>query len=569
MRSKIAAVVGTVLALSGVASVHAANTLYWDSNGGADGVGGDGVWQGAAGNWASNSAGTTTASWANANRDTADFRGTAGSVGISGTVEAGQLSFNAGGYTLSGGAITLGRAAGTGSATLINFANGSGTNTISSPITISDSDNSGAATYTLINNTAGTLTLGSIALTTSGGSASGAKTLTLAASNASGTVIVNGDLTKGLTGTASASLAIGNASSSTNNGTFYLNGSSGIGATSIGGGTIYLGKADSLGTGFTVGSSGSVGYTSILTNGAVAVTGTNFSELKGKSTADNTIGGATADDSSFGMNIKFSGGGSSIHLTAAAGGRVEFGGTNQGAQPFNKIGSGVVAFTATAGNGFSGTVAIDNGTLLAMNTSNTYKTGSGGTSGSATGTGAVTINAGGALGGTGYIGNSNYATATVAAAAASSIITPGDMNKSGVSSIGTLHLYNGLTAADGATFYYDLDGSSIDGLDLGASALALGGTATFNFLSLGTVTTGTPYSLVSGTGTWSGSPTFVFHAPTGYQLDSAYGTGGYVWDTSAHALSVQFAAVPEPTTLAACGLLAFGLLRRSRRNICC
>ena len=64
-------------------------------------------------------------------------------------------------------------------------------------------------------------------------------------------------------------------------------------------------------------------------------------------------------------------------------------------------------------------------------------------------------------------------------------------------------------------------------------------------------------------------PTFAFAAPDGYLLNTAYGSGnGYVFDTTAKSLSVQFVAVPEPSTcvlLAASGLLGCAWLCRRFR----
>ena len=205
---------------------------------------------------------------------------------------------------------------------------------------------------------------------------------------------------------------------------------------------------------------------------------------------------------------------------------------------------GVVKFSRATGNTYDGGTTVHAGTLLVMNTS-----------GSATGAGSVTVNSGARLGGIGYISGS------VTATGATSTFAPGDLN-----AIGVLHLSGGLVANAGATFSFDLNGVSADKIDFSAGAVTLNGVITFNFNSLGTIQAGTVYSLFDGSGTWSGSPTFVFNNPSGYILDTNYGGGnGYIWDAANHSLTVQFAAIPEPRTMTLIAIGAYLLLWRSRK----
>jgi hypothetical protein len=202
-----------------------------------------------------------------------------------------------------------------------------------------------------------------------------------------------------------------------------------------------------------------------------------------------------------------------------------------------------VAFTRAGGNEYYSSTIINKGTLLLMNTS-----------GSATGFGTstfapavVSIASGAGLGGTGS------SAVIVDALAADSILTPGDMTKEGVSSIGTLNLDGGMTAANGVTLNIDIDGATSDRVDFGTGTVNIDGVVTVNFNALGSVEVGIVYSVLVGTGTWSdSSASFIFNTPDGYVLDSSYGGGnGYVWDTTegSGSLSVMF-AVPEPATYA-------------------
>lgn len=290
---------------------------------------------------------------------------------------------------------------------------------------------------------------------------------------------------------------------------------------------------------------------SLLTNGAFTIA--NRVDVNGATDSIRTIGGNTAHTSTFSGFINPNSG-VDLRFVAANGGRANFTGTMSSggttrplkieAQP-----NGIVALAAAGGFGITRPVNVNSGTLLILNSS-----------GSGAGSGAVTVASGAALGGTGI------QTSAITASTATSILTPGDIDTGGDSQIGNLRLHGGLTANSGATFNFDINNASIDTIDFSAAALSLGGTATFNFTNLGTVLTGTPYDLFTGTGAWSGSPTFAFNAPAGYMLDLSYGDGdGYDWNPGANELSVQFAVIPEPASVVlTVGGAAIVVLRRRR-----
>ncbi len=211
---------------------------------------------------------------------------------------------------------------------------------------------------------------------------------------------------------------------------------------------------------------------------------------------------------------------------------------------FSKIGTGTQILNGD--NTISGTVSANAGTLLFNGTSTT---------------GAISVASGARFGGSGSV------TGRATLSAADSVLIAG-----GDGSIGNLTLSGGLTAANGATFNFDANGASVDTIDFGSASLDLQGTVTVNFNDLGSLQTGTAYSLLTGSGDWSSSvsASFVFDSPTGYELDTSYGSGnGYVFDAINHELSVQFVstgAIPEPSTAALIGGAVVMLIATGRRR---
>jgi autotransporter-associated beta strand protein len=578
------ALLSLCLLTAGLSPLSAA-TLYWDTNGVTPGLGEAGTWQEGSGNWSTDTSGTLPTTWINANRDTADFRGTAGAVTLGGGVSAGAVLFNAGGYTLSGADLTLGRASGTGNVTILNYASGTGANAISSNIIVDDVGTVGTVTnYTFNNSGTGSLTLGgNITLNYGSGTPAGNKTLVFQTGTSSASITLNGNIAQGANGGAASlwALTIGQGGSSQANaqainGTFYINGSNTYGrGTTISGGTVILGHSNALGSGtISVGNSGARGEMKLLTEGALTIT--NAVSVSGAATSQVYIGGNSAHESTYSGGFNLNGFGTSGSpgtistpnpiLTAVAGGKVNFTGVLAASSGIPrgiiKQGAGIVSLGSLTGNTYKGPTLINEGTLLIMNTSGSA---TGDASQLAPGSVAVTVAANARLGGTGFT------TGLVGASAATSVFTPGGMTKEGVSSIGTLNLTGGLTAANGASFAFDVNGTLADAINFGSAALDLDGTVTLDFTSLGTVQTGAAYSLFTGTGDWSSvSATFAFNGPAGYVLDTTYGSGnGYIFDASNHLLTVQFAAVPEPSTyalFAGAGILLLATRRKIRAS---
>jgi len=532
-RSVSVALIVGLLVISPV--VHAVD-LYWDTNGGTGGVGGTGTWENGQGNWSTNSAGTSPTTWSNATppADLARFQGTPGTVTVSGTVNATGLRFDAGGYTLQGSPILTNLDNG------IQYVTGTGNTVLSNDMVRYRANSSSAQTLNITNSGSGTLEIsGNFSYVGGTGTVTGTSRTDFFATTADSVVIMNGSLT-------GSGFVSGGVLRTQGSGTVILNNdNTGFASVRPKSGTLLLGNNLALGaSGGAFGDSAdnAVPLIRMLTNDAITI-GNPISFQGDATLTTRVLGGNTADISAFNGNLTFATAGSGMTpvLTAAAGGRVNFTGamTNNPGLAIqigeNSSATGIVAFDRAAGIAATRGVSVNFGTLLILSATGAT---------SNTGSGAVAVASGATLGGTGR------ATGLVTASAAASRFSPGDIDSGGFSQIGALRLHGGLTASSGATFAIDIDENSVDTIDFGSAPLSLAGTVTFDFTDLGDVNLGSPYTLFAGSGTWSGSPTFVLNAPTSYMLDASYGTGGYIWNAAGNQLSVQFLAVPEPASLA-------------------
>ncbi|MHB1155449.1 MAG: beta strand repeat-containing protein [Phycisphaerales bacterium] len=228
-----------------------------------------------------------------------------------------------------------------------------------------------------------------------------------------------------------------------------------------------------------------------------------------------------------------------INLTAATGGLVDITGlikpntgvTNAG---IIKVGSGIVKLSKATGNTYNGGTTVTAGTLLVNNTT-----------GSGTGTGAVAVQTGATLGGSGFITGNVTSTG--------GILAPG--NSPGTLTVGGLVL-------DGASVLsYELDatdqtvGSNINDLIEVNGNLTLDGT--FNLASIigGSQLLAGSYRLINYTGSLTDN---TLDLGTGLPLGYTY-----TIDTATNG-EVNLVIIPEPATL---GLLALGgLLMLPRRR---
>lgn len=99
----------SVLAILAVPGVAQADDFYWDANGSDVGSGGDGDWNTSSALWSesSNDVLGPYRVWNNSAFDSAIFQGTAGLVTITSPVSVKDLYFTVGGYSLTGGVLTL------------------------------------------------------------------------------------------------------------------------------------------------------------------------------------------------------------------------------------------------------------------------------------------------------------------------------------------------------------------------------------------------------------------------------------------------------------------------------
>jgi hypothetical protein len=274
-----------------------------------------------------------------------------------------------------------------------------------------------------------------------------------------------------------------------------------------------------------------------------------------------TIGGALAAETTFSSNETVSYNGTTLNLTSAAGGRVNFTGDVHSGQgnAVVKVGAGTVDMddTGSRGEDQTGAWEIQNGTMLLNGTiaHGSNITGS-----------MLTIDAvaPGAISSTqtyailGGIGSTNV---PIVAAGGTSVIAPGDPEVSG--GIGTLTLNGGVSAPTGLTLAFNLNGASTSSLNLGAGAFSLSGPITVDFTDIGSdsVLPGTNYILATGSGAWSDSgATFTFGRPDGLFLQS------YSFNTGTDVFEVEFKTAPEPGTWALMGLGLLALIWRMRRK---
>jgi autotransporter-associated beta strand protein len=206
-----------------------------------------------------------------------------------------------------------------------------------------------------------------------------------------------------------------------------------------------------------------------------------------------TSGSSVGPGNSSSSGNSYSVGGNNANATFA--GQLKADGVNT----FTKIGSGV--WTLTGANSYSGGTVINSGVILANNTS-----------GSATGSGAVTVNTSGALGGTGSVSGA----VTVNSGGA---IAPGS------NGVGTVTFTGGLTLNSGAILNFDLGPTGASDKIAITGAVVLNGVLYItNVAGFGAGT----YTLMTYSGALSGTLPTIDSKPSGYSCMVNTNTAGQV-----------------------------------------
>jgi rhamnogalacturonan endolyase len=171
------------------------------------------------------------------------------------------------------------------------------------------------------------------------------------------------------------------------------------------------------------------------------------------------------------------------NITSTFAGRI----LDAGVTSLIKVGAGTFILTGVS-NAYSGGTTINGGVLLANNAT-----------GSATGTGAVTVNSGGALGGAGII-------AGAVTVNSGGKLSPGN-------GVGTLTISNALTLAAGSVLNFDLGATNASDNVVISGALTLGGTLDItNVPGFGAGN----YALFTYGGVLSGNQPAIGTMPSGY-----------------------------------------------------
>lgn len=345
-----------------------------------------------------------------------------------------------------------------------------------------------------------------------------------------GNLVINSDFSTNITGAADTTTRIDFTGTGGNNNTITFNGAIVnvfTGSAGTGLGNLIL---SSVGTGNKVvfNNLSNIGFT-----GSVSV-GNNAQFHLGNGGTKGTLAGSTSI--SLGNSVSTF----AINQTDTVTQGTDFGSSITGSGRVEQAGSGTTVLNSA--NTYTGGTFVTAGMLVANNSS-----------GSATGTGALNVSTGAALGGAGIISG---------AATISGSVRPGN-------SIGTLTVGNDLTWNAGSAWVFELGVSSVNlaAADVGGTRdlLDLTGTGsdflkgsgsgwTFDFA--GTGATGW-YKIVD----WTGTTTFGASDFTALNLPTGL-SGSFTVDNSTSALYLN--VVPEPTSAAIGGLGLLALLRRRR-----
>lgn len=327
------------------------------------------------------------------------------------------------------------------------------------------------------------------------------------------------------------------------NGTLVLGGNALVGSGTLGtnpqtgiasSGTVQLGDA----------TTGLANNTALLVSGAHTVA-RNVTVNNQNTSGTATVGGAnTSGIANYSGQLTLNRTANATRLTAAAGGSVNFSGLiteSALGSGVSIVGGGTVIFSNATGNTYTGTTTVNSGVLLINNSS-----------GSALGTGAVTVESGGRLG----VRSTAEGGTGIGSFSGGLTINSGGFVKAG-NSVGLLTVGGGLTLNAGSTAEFEINGTTTPGTDF--SQIISSGLVTINSATLVLnpsviVPLGTTITLVrndSGaavTGIFAGlaEGSIISAGPNLFQLT-------YVFNDSlgdGQANDIAITSVPEPATMA-------------------
>jgi fibronectin-binding autotransporter adhesin len=342
----------------------------------------------------------------------------------------------------------------------------------------------------------------------------------------------------------------------TGSGTWRLSGTTSTyaGSTSITGGVLEVTKLANQGSasslGFGTASVTSISFGGVNPGGTLRYIGTGDSTNRGLNIGS---AGATLDASGSGA-VSFTRTSAPAYGSSNVATSLTLTGTNKDLNTYaanqNNNGTGAVSlikdgegtWVLTGNSTYTGATTINAGTLLV--------------DGSLAAGSAVALNSA-------ILGGSGTANGLVTTSGTGSTISPGN-------SPGTLTLAGGLNADAGATFVFEL-GTTSDVLSLGSGTLtgsSFAGGLVFNFVDAGGLLAGNPYTIITfGSATGLDYSDLVANTlPSGYVLDSSFGTGGF--QINGNGIQVQFEIVPEPSTvlLMIGGVTVVMAMRRRRQS---
>jgi autotransporter-associated beta strand protein len=335
------------------------------------------------------------------------------------------------------------------------------------------------------------------------GGSGGTFTISIPANVAPGSMVFNNNTSNnytfsgagGITGTASLTKS--------NNGTVtFDNANTFTGSVAIQGGTINVGDPNNstagalAATAFTISSGAALNVNGAGTLGAAAIT--NGGTLTVAPTATVNPGttlnnSATATFNNPAQSLAALSGAGSLVLNGTAlnvtGGTTQYDGLISGPNASLTISAGASLTLTNPSNSYGLGTTVNGGTLIVNNAS-----------GSPTGAGAVAVNNGGILGGSGFIGGP----VTISAAGA------GHLHPSIGSSLPTTFtINNNLTLNDGSVLDFGINGVVSDLVQVNGN-LTFNGAETVNVVNLGTVGGGT-YEIFGFTGTLTNNATFTIN----------------------------------------------------------